>query len=202
MRISCLLVLGVTTMTMPTQGQSVSPKPVRLSQFRELTWLIGRWRGSSRWSPPFYEQCRFRDDSTIAMAAYTDSTFLSETADSSMIEWHGGRVQSRTPRATYEVIEFGPGRIRFRRIGATDGGHRFTRVSADEWTATIFPHGARVDTTIFQMRRVPEPSIESHVRPNKRFLLPGRERLSRRTISLVPVICGGLDTPRSRSAGR
>jgi hypothetical protein len=159
MRIRFLLALAMTTVTMAVQGQSASylSTPVPLSRFRELTWLIGRWRGSSRWSPAFYEQYRFRDDSTIAMTAYTDSTFRSETADSSIIEWRGGQVQSRTPRSTYEAIEFAPGRIRFRRGGATDGGHRFTRVTADEWTATIFPRGAGTDTTIFQMRREPEP---------------------------------------------
>src|SRR5262245_19806043 len=157
MRTSHLLLLAMTTVTMQAEGQSPPPKAVPLSQFRELTWLVGRWRGSSRWSAPFYEQYCFRDDSTIAMTAYTDSTFQSETADSSTIEWRGGQVRSRTPRATSEVIEFMPGRIRFRRVGAVDGGHRFTSVSPDEWTATIFPRGASTDTTIFEMRRVPEP---------------------------------------------
>jgi hypothetical protein len=157
MRISRLLLLAITTVTMQARGQTASSKPVPLSQFRELTWLVGRWRGTSRWTPTFHEQYRFRDDSTIAMAAYTDSTFQAETPDSSIIEWRGGQVRTRTPRAIYEVIEFVPGRIRFRRVGATDGGHRFTRVTADEWTATIFPRGGSTDTTVFQMRRAPEP---------------------------------------------
>ena len=157
MRISRLLLLAITTVTMQAQGQSASSKPVPLGQFRDLTWLIGRWRSSSRWSPAFYEQYRFRDDSTIALTAYTDSTFQSETADSSIIEWRGGQVRSRTPRLTNEVIEFVPGRIRFRRVGAVDGGHCFSSVAADEWTVTIFPRGASTDTTVFQMRRVPEP---------------------------------------------
>lgn len=157
MRISHLLVLTITTATLQAQGQAERPKPIPLSQFHELRWMIGRWHGSSRWSPAFYEQYRFRDDSTIAMTAYVDSTFQSETADSSVIEWRSGQVRSRTPRATNEVIEFAPGRIRFRRVGATDGGHRFTRVSADEWIAEIFPRGTSSDTTIFRMRRVPEP---------------------------------------------
>jgi hypothetical protein len=157
MRIRYLLALAITTLPIEVHGQDPHARSVPLSQFRELTWLIGHWRGSSRWSPAFYEQYRFRDDSTIAMTAYTDSTFQSETADSSIIEWRGGQARSRTPRATYAVIELVPGSVRFRRVGETDGGHRFTRVSADEWTATIFPRGASTDTTIFQMRRVPEP---------------------------------------------
>ena len=157
MRINHLLVLTIATVTLQAQGQAASPSPIPLHQFRELSWIIGRWQGSSRWSPAFYEQYHFRDDSTIAMTAFTDSTFDSETADSSVIEWRSGQVRSRTPRTIYEVIEFTPGRIRFRRVGATDGGHRFTRLSADEWTATIFPRGASSDTTVFRMRRGPEP---------------------------------------------
>ena len=38
--------------------------------------------------------------------------------------------------------------------------------------------------------------------PNMRLLLAGRERLSRRRISLALGICGGFGTPRSRSAIR
>ena len=37
--------------------------------------------------------------------------------------------------------------------------------------------------------------------PNKRLLLPGRERLSRRGVAFT-LVCGGCGTPRSRSAGR
>ena len=144
----------MTALTLRAEAQGASPRPVPLSQFRELTWLVGRWRGSSRWSASFYEQYRFRDDSTIAMAAYSDSTFRTETADSSTIEWRGGQVRTRTARASYPAIEFAPGRIRFRREGTTDGGHQFIRVSASEWVATIFPRGTSTDTTIFRMERM------------------------------------------------
>ncbi|HSE68695.1 MAG TPA: hypothetical protein VLB12_17010 [Gemmatimonadales bacterium] len=156
MRIRYLLALAITTLTIEGHAQTPVTKPLPLGQFRELSWLIGRWRGSGRWSPSFYEQYRFRDDSTIAMTAYGDSTFQSATADSSVIEWRNGEVRTRTPRATYEVIAFAPDRIRFRRVGATDGGHLFIRISPDEWTATIFPRGAGTDTTVFRMQRVPD----------------------------------------------
>ena len=154
--IAHVIVLATATLTLQAQGQATVPDSIALSRFRELSWLIGRWRGSGRWSPAFYEQYRFRDDSTIAMTAYTDSTFRSETPDSSVIEWRRGRVRTRTPRATYEVIDLAPGRIRFRRVGAADGGHQFTSLSEDEWAATIFPRGTSKDTTVFRMRRVPE----------------------------------------------
>jgi hypothetical protein len=37
---------------------------------------------------------------------------------------------------------------------------------------------------------------------NQRLLLPGRERLRRRVVCLMKLVCGGFGTPRSRSAGR
>ena len=148
------LVLGTIAVS-EGGAQEVRPPqsmPVTLADFRSLSWLVGRWRGGP--SPVFYEQYRFRDDSTIAMTAYTDSTFATATADSSMIEWRQGQVRTRTARSTYDAIEVAPGRIRFRRTGAPDGGHRFERVSADEWIATLFPRGAGTDTVVYRMRRL------------------------------------------------
>ena len=155
MRIGHLLVWLVLTGASARQGAPSTQRPVTRPQFRRLAWLIGRWRGSGRFVPPFYEQYRFRDDSTISMTAYTDSTFQTETADSSVIELRDGRVRSRTPRAIYEVLEFSPTSVRFRRIGALDGGHRFEHISRDEWRATLFPRGASADTTVLQLRRAP-----------------------------------------------
>jgi hypothetical protein len=137
------------------QGCHPPESAVTPQQFRQLTWLVGRWRGSGRFVPAFYEQYRFRDDSTIAMTAFTDSTFRAETADSSTIELRGGRVRTRTATSTYEAIEFSPTSVRFRRVGSTDGGHRFDRVSDNEWNATLYPRGASADTTILNLRRVP-----------------------------------------------
>lgn len=139
------------------RGQATAPGTVSLEQFQQLSWLVGRWRGSGRFVAAFYEQYRFRNDSTIAMTAYTDSTFQIETADSSVIEWRNGHVRSRTARATNEVIDFAPTRIRFRRVGATDGGTQFERLSATAWTATVYPRGTSTDTTVLQLCRWPCP---------------------------------------------
>ena len=50
----------------------------------------------------------------------------------------------------------------------------------------------------------PIPATQSSpiVLPNPRLLLAGRERLSRRRITLILEICGGFGTPRGRSAIR
>jgi hypothetical protein len=40
------------------------------------------------------------------------------------------------------------------------------------------------------------------LRPNQRLLLAGSERVGRRLICLLELVCGGLRWPRSRSAIR
>jgi len=149
--------LFLLTLVGPQSQQASHPAQdaVTPRQFRQLTWLVGRWRGSGRFVPAFYEQYRFRDDSTIAMTAFTDSTFQAETADSSTIELRGGRVRTRTASTIYEAVELSSTGVRFRRAGAADGGHRFDRVSGDEWKATLYPRGAGTDTTILILRRMP-----------------------------------------------
>lgn len=150
------IALAALGLTPPLLAQAPGQEPATQRQFQQLSWLVGRWRGSGTASPAFFEQYRFRDDSTIAMTAYADSTFAAETADSSVIELRNGRIQTRTARSTYEVIAFAPEQVRFRRVGATDGGHQFSRVSATEWSATLYPRGAGRDTVVFRMQRVGE----------------------------------------------
>jgi hypothetical protein len=85
------------------------------------------------------------------MRSFTDST-LAVVSDSSRIELRGGLVQSRSADGSYyDVSEFTPTSIRFIRPGATSGGHTFSRVSDDEWTATL--HGSQ-PPTVYTMRRL------------------------------------------------
>ena len=77
----------------------------------------------------------------VSMRSFSDSTLRVPT-HSAMIEWRNGGVQSRSARSTYVVIAFTPTSVRFARPGAAAGGHTFSRVSADEWSATLHPSSA------------------------------------------------------------
>ncbi|MEO8202009.1 MAG: hypothetical protein ABI679_15865 [Gemmatimonadota bacterium] len=129
---------------------------VSREQFRSLDWIAGRWRGSGGNYPAFYEEYRFRDDSTIAQHNYTDSTFTTAT-DSSLIAWRNGSIVSGWPLGRYVVTEFQSTSLRFLKKGAARAGHTFAMVSRDQWTATLHPENAAALPVVYTMRRLPQP---------------------------------------------
>lgn len=124
-----------------------------LAEFRQLTWLVGSWRGSGGNYPAFFEEYRVIDDSTIAMRSFSDSTFRTAT-DSSTIAWRNGIVLKRGSGQPSVAIAVSANHVQFRRPGATGGGFTFTRDSAERWTATLHPATADGRETVYVMRRV------------------------------------------------
>jgi hypothetical protein len=45
------------------------------ARFASMDWLAGRWRGRMAGGESFYEEYRFRDDSTLEVRTYADSGF-------------------------------------------------------------------------------------------------------------------------------
>jgi len=142
-----LMLLAVTACESQQRASVTRP------QFQQLRWLVGVWRGSGGAYPAFFEEYRLINDSTIRMRAFADST-LSVVSDSSTIAWREGAVESRSARSVYDAIEVTPTSIRFARQGAERGGHTFTRVSTDEWTATLDPATPDGQPTVYVMRRL------------------------------------------------
>ena len=136
----------------PTAPQAPEAYLTRL-EFKQLNWLVGTWRGSGLSVPERFEQYAVRDDSTLVMREYADSTFQVVT-DSATIEWRNNAVKSRSAKATYVVIAFSASAVRFMRPGAWGGGHTYRLISGDEWTATLHPEKRRGKATIYTMRRV------------------------------------------------
>ncbi len=137
-----------------TPAEAVAPAAtVTLDQFRQMQWIVGSWRGSGGSYPAFFEEYRAVDDSTIQMRALSDSTFSTAT-DSSWIEFRNGTVGKRGNDRDYVVVGLSADSVRFARPGQASGGHTFTRVSADEWTATLHPSNAGGQATVYVMRRV------------------------------------------------
>lgn len=124
-----------------------------LDEFRQLQWIAGRWLGSGGAYPAFYEEYRVVDDSTIQMRAFSDSTFSTAT-DSSWIELRNRGIRSRREGRESIVVALSADSIRFAPPAATAGGHTFTRVSADEWRATLHPQRPGGQPTVYIMRRM------------------------------------------------
>jgi hypothetical protein len=127
------------------------PQLVSVAQFKELSWLHGKWRGSGGNYPSFFEQYESLNDSTIQMRAFKDST-LRVVTDSSTIALRGNVVQSRGATSAYEATVSAT-TIRFVKSG-TNRGHTFTRVSNDEWTATLDAATADGKPTVYVMKRI------------------------------------------------
>lgn len=145
--VASIIVLGACRAASQSPAATVSRE-----QFKQLEWIAGTWRGSGGAYPAFFEEYRFVDDTTIRMRAFADSTLRTVT-DSSVIAWRDGKIQSRDN----VVVEFSPTSVRFKRPSATAGGHTFTRVSADEWTATLHPAQSGGQATVYVMRRIGAP---------------------------------------------
>jgi hypothetical protein len=153
-RLRALLILVTACSTPETkEEEGRSPVTVSLDEFRQLQWITGSWRGSGGAYPAFFEEYRVVDDSTIQMRALSDSTF-SVATDSSWIELRNGQVRSRGGDRQNVVIALSPDSVRFARPGETRGGHTFTRISSDQWNATLHPGSPDGEPTVYVMRRV------------------------------------------------
>jgi hypothetical protein len=148
---ACVLLLSACP-----ASSSPSAATVSREQFKQLEWIAGTWRGSGGAYPAFFEEYRFLNDTTILMRSLADSTLRTAT-DSSLIEWRGGTIRSGSDRSPSVAFEFSSTSVRFNQPGASTGGHTFTRVSADEWTATLHPAASGGQATVYVMRRI-EPA--------------------------------------------
>jgi hypothetical protein len=160
-RIVVLVIAGISCSSPENEPDAPAITPqstaalaaVSLNDFQQIQWIAGRWLGSGGAYPAFYEEYRVVDDSTMQMRAFPDSTFSAAT-DSSWIELRNGEVRKRGDNRAYVVIVLSADSVRFAQPGMTLGGHTFTRVSADEWTATLHPSSPGGQATIYTMRRI------------------------------------------------
>src|SRR6185295_15642534 len=75
----------------PAVPAQPAPAKFALADFGKLRYLEGAWRGSMENGNAFYESYHFVNDSTIAKAAHSDSTFKTKS-DSSTIVFRNGAV--------------------------------------------------------------------------------------------------------------
>ena len=155
-RTVCAAALVAAALAVPAVSLAQnSAQRVTLAQFKKLDWLTGSWRGSGGNYPSFFEEYRVINDSTIGMRSLSDSTFRTAT-DSSVIELRNGVISSRGGGGSFfsDAVAVTDTSVRFMRRGATTGGWTWTRVSANEWRATIHAASAGGRETVYVMKRV------------------------------------------------
>jgi hypothetical protein len=130
---------GHTDSTSTGASAAVSPiaaATISVTDFQQLRWINGMWRGFMPDGKTFYERYRVVNDSTMVMHAFPDSTF-GTPSDSSVIALRNGIVTSDGGNSRYVAtrldstgVDFAPQR------GATN---RFTwaKETPTQWSATL-----------------------------------------------------------------
>ena len=139
-----------------TQSAAAQPAAVRYSaqDFGQLRWLEGSWRGRLRDGGHFFESYSVKDDSTIVMHGFPDSTFTRAT-DSARITLRDGRITDQgstrwvATRLDSSVVDFTSEKN-------ASMGFSWARESPDRWKATIrsINRERQPQTTVYPMERI------------------------------------------------
>ena len=138
-----LLVLACSRGDQPATDTAIGTTPkllpgmYSLGDFSRLRWIEGRWRGSTPdGKNPFYEEYRFRDDSTIAKYGFPDSTFA-KASDSSQIKLRGGVVRDESLTSSYQATRLDSAGADFAPDRGATNFFTWTPVSPTSWSATL-----------------------------------------------------------------
>ena len=125
------------------------------TDFASLRWLAGRWRGLLPDGKPFFEAYSVVNDSTIHQAAFSDSTFKTQT-DSSMIGLRGGLVVHQGQGSSWVASHLDSRVVRFDLVKAPANYFSWSRRGADAWEAQLFNVDGRgqQQRVVYQMQRV------------------------------------------------
>ncbi len=127
--------------------------PVSTTEFAQLRWLEGSWRGSGAGVDAFFEGYRWVDDSTIRKVDYTDST-LASISNSRDIALRAGAVRSGTDARYYVLVALDPSSVRFAPGRGTTNGFEWRRTGDASWTARIIWDSAGVARErVYEMQR-------------------------------------------------
>lgn len=121
---------GAAPVIPPPPAVAVSP-----SQFSQLKWVEGSWRGTLPNGAPFFERYMPIDDSTLAMHSFPDSTFATAT-DSARVQLRADTVRNQGRNASWVVTKWDSTRVDF----APEWGATNTIVwqrDRNAWNATI-----------------------------------------------------------------
>lgn len=117
-------------------ARTAAPGTYTASQFQQLRWLDGRWKGRMEDDKDFYEQYRFLDDSTIVMHSFQDSTFA-QMGDSARITLRGGIVANEGGTARWVAERLDTLGVEFAPDSGATNYFVWSRESPSSWKATL-----------------------------------------------------------------
>lgn len=126
-----------------TTQQPGRPTPVTApsNAIRQLAWLEGSWRGALPGGGYFHERYQVRDDSTMIMQGFPDSTFATPS-DSSLITVRNGTLASEGKESRYVAVRLDSTEVEFAPDRNAANGFVWSRVSPTQWRAVLTVNGA------------------------------------------------------------
>ena len=107
-----------------------------VTDFQQLRWMNGMWRGFMPDGGKFYERYRVLDDTTMVMHAFPDSTFGTPT-DSSRILLRDGRVITDGGSARWVATRLDSVGVDFTPHYGAPNRFTWARESDTQWSATM-----------------------------------------------------------------
>jgi hypothetical protein len=118
-------------------GESTKkPATVTSAEFKRLDWIQGGWVGKEPDGNPFYEEYRFKDDSTIGSWSYADSASTVPN-DSGEIRLRRGQVTSGNDLVAWVATSLDGKEIKFAPLRGARNSFSWTRGSGGGWVASL-----------------------------------------------------------------
>ena len=112
------------------------PAAVSRDEFKSLAWLEGHWVGRQPDGSGFYEEYRFKDDSTIGTWGFADSA-ATVAHDSGEIRLRSGQVTSGNDLIGWVVTSLDTSRVDFAPLHGAQNSFTWTRRPDGGWIAKL-----------------------------------------------------------------
>lgn len=132
------LLLGAGTLVATTPSDPESSHVFDQTQFDQLEFLVGDWRGTASDGSAFYERYQRTGPTQLQSLRFASETFT-ESSDGSTLSLEDGRVEARWGEFTWQASRIGPAEACFEPVNApsafcwnADGPDRLT--VTQRWT--------------------------------------------------------------------
>jgi hypothetical protein len=137
----------------PRATEAAVPARVTLAEFRQLHWIVGRWRGSGGDYPAFFEAYSVVNDSTLKRRSFSDSSFATAN-DSALFEWRDHKIWQVRSAGRFPVVLFTPDIVRFGPAAGRRGNSTYFRRSDDDWAAILDSGNPASRLTVYTLTRI------------------------------------------------
>lgn len=132
-----LAAIGVTLGACASGNAQIDdPNTISRTEFAQLRWLEGTWRGSGVNQAPFFERYRFTNDTTLTIETFSDST-LATVSETSLYVLSNGKLGNVHPKARWEATKLTDRAVTFSPIAGVRNTFIWQHENQNAWTAIL-----------------------------------------------------------------